>query len=57
MTSGDEDMETVRTWQKFTGHLKCEGADTYDGAEPPTCLPLCEACLLKWLEKGAPHDR
>ena len=26
---------------------RCEGADAYDGKEPPTCFPLCIACVEK----------
>jgi len=50
MSSGDLTLEEARALQEFTGRLKCDEADQYDGKDAPTCLPLCEACMLKWLE-------
>lgn len=51
MTSGGYTKEEAMLLQgEFTGRLKCDDADRYDGKEAPACLPLCEACLLKWLD-------
>lgn len=50
MTDGDYTKDEAMAFQTFSGRLKCEEADQYDGKEAPTCLPLCEACMLKWLE-------
>jgi hypothetical protein len=51
MTDGGYTKEEAMALQgEFTGRLKCDDADRYDGKGAPTCLPLCEACMLKWLE-------
>lgn len=57
MTSGDWTLEEAmrahyppyRLAKKPTPEqLRCAGADAYDGIEPPTCDPPCEACIMKW---------
>jgi len=50
MSSGGYTKQAAMKFQTFTGRLKREAADQYDGKTAPTCLPLCEVCLLKWLE-------
>lgn len=50
MTNGGLMMREARGLQKFTGRLRCEAAPMYDGKDPPSCLPVCETCLLKWIE-------
>jgi hypothetical protein len=56
MSSGGLSMEEARDLQTFTGRLRCDAPEAYDGKEPPTCMPLCEACLLKWLEVTKVQD-
>jgi hypothetical protein len=52
MTSGGLTKAQAMKLQRFTGRLRCELSDDYDGRrEPPTCYPPCEACLLKWLNR------
>lgn len=51
MTSGDLTMEEATRLQTFTGVLRCDSADNYEPASgPPTCLPICEVCALRWIK-------
>ena len=50
--STDETYEQVLARQEFSGRLRCDEADAYTGVDAPTCLPICESCLMKWMEKN-----
>lgn len=56
MTSGGLTMRQAQSLQKFTGRLTCGNTSQYDGSQPPGCMPVCEACLVKWLEVTAVKD-
>lgn len=55
MSDGGYTRHTAMRLQAFTGRIKCEAADQYGGRDAPRCLPVCECCLLKWMEEISPE--
>lgn len=47
-------QEARNAERKSPPRLQCNRAGQYDGKRAPTCLPLCESCILKWAENGCP---
>lgn len=49
MSDGDLSMQEAVALQRFTGRKECGHSAEYEGTEPPSCFPPCEACFEKWL--------
>lgn len=56
MTSGGLTKEQAARLQRYTGRIRCDGTEIYLGRGAPACDPMCESCLLKWIENDLADD-